>query len=365
MQVSDVPKISAHLLEWNRVYIELDELVPTSVMRNMTVNQRAEIANALREIGFLTPVKASSLVRVGGKMIPRRYRIDITSLNRTDPIKLKRDVNSLDVRIRAKRPSYLIDHPADFVAYRTGLEQLSTWLRSSRAAAPETTRKERSYEIWGDEKALTKMHQGSEMPLGKLLSKALKLDIDKVLNTHDTTSPEFSSYILPSTGFVIVSENKDLFCDFEDLLFTNGSIALFGTQIRGVICGGGWGVCSSEFSSFLNQRHIKTGELLYIGDIDVDGIAMLQKFITDIGGAPFVNLYRLMLKKHSDRISTNRPVNVYSEDQNRIIEWKVLEPYFESEELDVMFGLNEKSIRIPQEIITKPLMEEEMLHGEK
>mgnify|MGYP006939719205 CR=1 FL=1 len=356
---TDAQAISNHLLGWKYKRIEIDEVLPRKVYRSLGDKGRRIVALCLVSAGVLKPLKTSGAVQIAGQLVPRKYDLDLTELDDTDMKKLKRDIDALDVRIRANRPTYLLKHPAEFYANQNGLERLSEWLSSKDSTVSKVTRKERSYEIWGDEKALTEVHGEGEKPLGKLLERSLALDIDSLLSAHDTTSPAYLSYILHGVGFVVVSENKDMFCDLEELLFRNGTVNLFGKTIRGAICGEGWGVISPRFSSFLKQRDITPSELLYIGDIDIDGLAMLEKFLGEIGGEPFTNLYELMLVLHEKRVVESLPLNVYAKEQKRAIDWSALEPYFQSKDLDEMFRLNTQTTRVPQEIVTLPMLEKE------
>ncbi len=198
-----VPKVVTHLLSWEAARIEFDRLVATTMKARLSGADRVALAKAYMSIGVLKPLKSSESVQVGSASVPRRYIVDFTALDSDDPAVARarrREIKALDMRICVKNPDYLLRHPLDYEVYRFGLTRLSDWLRDARADAVEVTRKERSYEIWGSEKALKRPHftgegpfggtdASEEPPLGGLLGKTLRLDIDGLLLTHDTQSP--------------------------------------------------------------------------------------------------------------------------------------------------------------------------------
>lgn len=197
------PELAVHLLSWEAARIEFDRLVATTMKARLSNADRGALAKAYMSIGVLKPLKSSDSVQVGGTSVPKRYTVDFTTLDPDDPAiarARRREIKALDMRICVKNPDYLLRHPLDYEVYRFGLTRLSDWLRDVRADAVEVTRKERSYEIWGNEKALERPHftgegpfggtdASEEPPLGGLLGKTLRLDIDGLLLTHDTQSP--------------------------------------------------------------------------------------------------------------------------------------------------------------------------------
>lgn len=256
------PELAAHLLSWDAARIEFDRLIDPTMKARLSNADRAALAGAYMSIGVLRPIKSGGSVQVGGISVPKRYAVGFTTLDPDDPAAeraRRREIKALDMRICVRNPDYLLRHPLDYEAYRFGLTHLSDWLRDSRPDAVEVTRKERSYEIWGSEKALDRPHfsggdpfggadASEEPPLGNLLSKILRLDIDRLLLTRDTQSPSYASYILPGDGAVVVSENKDMYCDIESILQKGGPTEVFGRIVRGVVEGGGWAATDVKFS---------------------------------------------------------------------------------------------------------------------
>lgn len=365
-----VPEVAAHLLSWEAARIEFDRLVATTMKARLSGADRVALARAYMYIGVLRPLKSSDSVQVGGTSVPKRYAVDFTALDPDDTAAARsrrREIKALDMRITANNPDYLLRHPLDFEAYRFGLTRLSDWLRDARADAAEVTRKERSYEIWGNEKALERPHftgddpfgdagASEEPPLGGLLAKTLRLDIDGLLLTHDTQSPTYASYILPGEGAVVVSENKDMYCDIESLLQEGGPVEIFGRLVRGVAEGGGWAATDAKFSEFAGRRGISPDDVLYVGDIDRDGIAILGGFIDRFGGEPFGGAYARMVEEHMKRADADAPLNRYSEDQSREADCRYLEPYLTDAEMEHVGKCLSSSVRIPQEIVTAAML---------
>lgn len=364
------PELAAHLLSWDAVRIEFDRLIDPTMKARLSNADRAALAGAYMSIGVLRPIKSGGSVQVGGISVPKRYAVGFTTLDPDDPAAeraRRREIKALDMRICVRNPDYLLRHPLDYEAYRFGLTHLSDWLRDSRPDAVEVTRKERSYEIWGSEKALDRPHfsggdpfggadASEEPPLGNLLSKILRLDIDRLLLTRDTQSPSYASYILPGDGAVVVSENKDMYCDIESILQKGGPTEVFGRLVRGVVEGGGWAAVDAKFSDFAEGRGVSPDEVLYVGDIDRDGIAILGAFIDRFGGEPFGGAYARMVGKHMERAAAGAPLNRYTEDQSRDADCGCLEPYLTDAEIEHIGKCLASSVRIPQEILTASML---------
>lgn len=155
------PELAAHLLSWDAARIEFDRLIDPTMKARLSNADRAALAGAYMSIGVLRPIKSGGSVQVGGISVPKRYAVGFTTLDPDDPAAeraRRREIKALDMRICVRNPDYLLRHPLDYEAYRFGLTHLSDWLRDSRPDAVEVTRKERSYEIWGSEKALDRPH---------------------------------------------------------------------------------------------------------------------------------------------------------------------------------------------------------------
>ena len=346
--------VAARLCSIDHVRVQFSELVPGKC--KLSEKQKALIVDILVDEGILKPIASSDKRLIAGKPYPMRYSMNLCAAASIVGKDFSSDIDSLDLRLRRTKPTYFIEHPLLFEAYRDDIFRLSNWLLTSRAGKRLATRKERSYEIWGDEKRLVKA-KANVPTLGKLLGTDLGLDIDELLNTWDTVSPDFVSYILPGEGKVIVSENKDFYIDMEDLLVGNGPFSLFGETVRGVITGDGWGSSGKKFSDFRARRNVGDESLLYVGDIDIDGLGILEKFESLFGESMFAGVYNLMLWRHRDRRERKQPLNFYSENQNRRLELNSIAKRIEPDLIPELVDCLDRRIRIPQESLTRTDLE--------
>lgn len=354
--------VADRLCSLSHVRVQFIEIVPASL--RLEDDRKAGIVETLVDNGILKPMATSDRRMISGRMVPMRYSLDLTALEDDQSENLSHAIDMLDLRIRQNRPTFFYEHPVLFKEFQSDLELLSKWLGSERTRSRNVTRKERSYEIWGDEKHLTKTHKGSRS-LEALLSSDLKLDADALLNTWDTVSPDFVSYILPGEGFVIVSENKDFYSDMEDVLVANGRVDILGKTVRGVITGNGWASGGTKFSDFRTRRNVTANDLLYVGDIDIDGIGILQRFESLFGESMFKEIYELMLSLHIRRREAGLPLNTYSEKQNRSIDIAKITKRIDPNLIDEFADCLESRIRIPQEILTRPILESLISYANK
>lgn len=354
---NDRRTIAIHLLKWPGKRIYFDQLVPPAIRKRTEPQVGAQIASVCLNNGLLVPQKRTAFIKVGSLRIPKGYAIYPESLDRTDPVKVCGIARNLDNRITVREPNFFVFHPAVFDAYRSRLEDLSNWLGKRRETAAGATLKQRSYEIWGDEKMLQSRAPGMKDPFGLVLTKCLHLDIYRLLKINYDSGDDFEAFILPGSGSVVVSENRDMYHDIRNMLQGKGPFRLCGETVRGTVFGEGRRVLEQEFGRFLESSSIGGTDVLYIGDIDRAGLWLLDQVRTHYGFRSFAGLYSLMAVEHMNRRERGLPLNEYGDVQPEGIDMSRLSDAFQPwATFEIARCMNE-SIRIPQEIISRPQLE--------
>ena len=151
------------------------------------------------------------------------YRIVSPCLSAEQLEHAREILDCLDPRIRFKSDK-LTDDPGFLLDNEEPLRALSSWLARRAESASEVSTRERCYEIWDDEKAF------DEGGMRRLL-KAISFDFS-LLKVHDSENEEYSRYITPDEGFVIISENQDMWHSMRCLI-EKGSLSMDGCRIRG------------------------------------------------------------------------------------------------------------------------------------
>lgn len=217
-------------------------------------------------------------------------------------------LRTLDSRI-VLTSGYLGRHKGVLIDNEEVLLALDAWLSARGRDTDEVGIRERSYEIFGDEKALT---QG-DTP--RLLFTLLKLD-PAMLRYHGTAPNDFPCrYDAVRAGLVVVSENQDMW-DSLSRLIERGGFSLLGDPVAGAVFGGGnfaRGEGGAALSKFLAHRGIDPERCRYIGDIDPAGIAIQQSVEDLCGIRPWAAMYAEMCASHERRRAAGRPLEPHAE----------------------------------------------------
>lgn len=333
-----------------RSRVSFDDI--NNVLSQVDIESRQSAIEALEASGFLVGVKSSGKVTHLGVSGSARYTLSIPVLTPEERERVRLGIASLDVRLKRAAPHYLETHPLAYLKHERELSILSEYLVCPNHEI--ATRKERAYELFGDEKAL---EPGSS--LAKLLRSGLRLDLNNLLGVITTSSPDFMDYVIADDGLVVLSENKDPYFDFVGVLRRYGPVWLFGRFVGGVIFGSGWKAVGDGFSEYLDLAGISAERLLYVGDIDVDGVAILQALQGRYEIEPYTGLYAAMARAHADRRKANLPLNLYDEVQCRDFDLSAFAGQFDAPDLiDEVTWAIEHHIRIPQEIVSLGCLED-------
>ena len=204
---------------------------------------------------------------------------------------------------------------------------------------------ERSFEIWGREKFLTKEQ-------GKRILKHCGIPLE-TLNLYETTEPlSYYAHTRTVPQNLLILENKDTFYSMRRHLL-NGTESVFRIPIGTLIYGAGKGILRSfqDFDlcvePYMTDRR---NQIWYFGDLDYEGIGIWENLSNLCQPRrqirPFCPAYEAMLKK-AESIGT---LPATKEQQNRNIENTFFQ-YFSDEISEKMKRILENETYIPQEIL--------------
>ena len=280
-----------------------------------------------------------------------------TNGNMVYPIYLKYKINFAEetfdgelAEISALHPhlqygGVLQNKPSEYRKYREALRKLDHYLFTHSSDCIPVSRKERSFEIFNEEKFL------DDKTFCKLLEK-LNLN-PETLFFYDTPEYCFNDFIpeKKTEMTLLICENKDIWFNIRRRMFEDHASEILGTHIDGVVFGSGNEVSQknalTSYTRFLGDTKVS---YLYWGDIDRAGLNIflsLLKNNPDLDIRLFVPAYEEMLRFAPD---FNIPD---SDDKREIIGdysgiYSVISNGYK-EQLQESILQNK---RIPQEIIT-------------
>ena len=290
------------------------------------------------EEGILSPVIASGTN--GNRMYPMylRYRITITE-----------DYSAALSEIALLHPSlskagYLQAKPELYLRYREQLQKLNRFLFQEKPSVP-VSRKERSFEIFDEEKQLEDSAFGSLLTHLGLTARAL--------HYYDTPEYCFNDYIpvRKAQMTLLICENKDIWFNIRRRMYEDGADRIFAVHIEGVVYGSGNRVSEegalSEYTRFLGADSV---QYLYWGDIDRAGLNIYLSLRRNNPGLDirlFAPAYEEML-----HLAEGRSIPDSADHRERTGDYEAIWQDFPDgvkERFIAMIGGNK---RIPQEIIS-------------
>ena len=308
--------------------------------RQLDYRQQYTYITGLLETGRIRPLKASG--KNGKKpALYREYWLE----------EEKKDVSPLLEELRYRLvPSISIDyylaHPEVYDEERPWVRLLDAWLREKRDGSlyPESVN-ERSFEIWGREKFLTKEQ-------GKKILKHCGISMEE-LGIYETTEPlSYYAHTRTVPQNLLILENKDTFYSMR-LHLLNGQERIFGMPVGTLIYGAGKGILRSfqDFDLCVEPYMTdKRNRIWYFGDLDYEGIGIWEK-LSELCQPrreihPFCPAYAAMLQK-AGRIKL---LPTTKEQQNRNIGDGFFR-FFPKDTVEQMKQILEKDTYIPQEIL--------------
>lgn len=326
------------LIEYGRKTITREAL--SKVCFSDTDEQLYEIVQQLTNAGLLQPITGSKTNGNRRYLLYQKYRITLKAESyKTELI----EISTLHPALQ--KSGVLQKSPAQYIKYRKQLKKLDTYLFHQTAKPEPVSRKERSFEVFSEEKSL------DDTGLCALLAR-LGLGAE-ALAYYDTPEFCFNDYIPKKKRqmTLLICENKDIWFNIRRRMYEDGAGELFGVALDGVVYGCGNRISArnalSGYTDFLGAEQVA---YLYWGDIDRSGLAIYQNLLhnnPDLSIRLFTQAYEEMLRLAKGCTIPN------SEDERTLVEnYEALFAQV-AEELQADFRYYVlKRKRVPQEIIS-------------
>ena len=249
---------------------------------------------------------------------------------------------------------YYLSHLKSYEQDRTWILMLSEYLKKNREKLEYTeSANERSFEIWGHEKFLSRGQ-------GKRILKNCGLE-EEFLNIYQTTEPlAYYSHTRKVPQNILILENKDTFYSMRRHLMESGlreaECTIFGAEFGTLVYGAGKGIVRSFLDFDLcAEPYMKDGgnRIYYFGDLDYEGIGIYESLAKTAGGRweilPFTKAYEAMADKAEGTCGKDHLPDT-KEGQNRNIREKFFS-HFHEDMVMRMKAVLEAGKYIPQEIL--------------
>ena len=249
-----------------------------------------------------------------------------------------------------------LDDKQKYYEHREWVQILNTFIKSNnQALAVQLSINERSFQIFGKEKALKE-----DKNLHSVLN--FNPDIRKVLNFYMTPEPFFIHTITEVQGNinVLIIENKDTWYTLKNIMkpFMN---TIFGISFDILLYGEGKKVSRrldslTEFDSSFFRDNKTT--YYYFGDLDYEGIGIftdLKEINPELNIKLFDRLYSWMLEEATELIRSTEggfELPRTKEKQSKKIMTQFVKE-FDAEESRLINNILEEGRYIPQEILNR------------
>lgn len=243
--------------------------------------------------------------------------------------------------------------PEEYKKYRKQFRKLNEWLFSHPLEPIAVSRKERSFEIFGEEKQL-------EESSFKSLLQRMGVTADS-LYYYDTPEYCFNDYIpeMKNSLTLLICENKDIWFNIRRMMFEKGCFSLLGQRFDGVVYGCGNKVTEhnalTSYTAFMGIRNV---HYFYWGDIDREGLNIyikLKRYNPEIDIQLFTPAYKEMLDRSAQFVIPDSQDN-----REQMEDYADLLSEFDNESVAKLKQNIDINKRIPQEIINFATLEEIM-----
>lgn len=282
-------------------YQDIMELDP-----DMTYARLSEVISRLCEAGTIVPVKNSGKT----SFRPPVYREYKKVRLKPDYSRYMAEIGSLHPRLAISR---YMGKPEEFVDNRAEILQLSGYLWNHGGCPVEVMSvKERSYDIWKDEKFLESRSGHRVMSFNGLK--------EQELNCYYAPEPFFCTRT-GSEGLVLVIENKDPWYSIGKALKQSGQGWFCGLPVSMLVYGEGNKVTrDGALKQFVLEecggKDVKIG---YAGDIDGAGVEILYRGREHNPGLeiePFRPLYEAMAERAARQMEAGFPLQESKDERN-------------------------------------------------
>lgn len=328
--------IEAGLKLWKKKIISIGEL--ETLLRIRSDEELYIVVTDAVGKGILSPVNKSGSNGNHRYPLYLRYRIH----PQEDYSEALSGINLLHPKLT--KAGYLQAKPALYLQYKTQLERLSRYLFKTHSTV-SVSKKERAFEIFGEEKQL-------EDSAFKNLLNNLGLT-SEALGYYETPEYCFNDYIpsRKSRMTLLICENKDIWFNIRRRMYEDGAGVIFDVPIDGVIYGCGNRVSEagalSEYTRFMGAEDV---HYLYWGDIDRAGLNIYLSLIKNNPGLDirlFIPAYEAMLRLAADRIMPDS-----DDHRGQMGDYEQIYRLFSGEVKDQLKKMISLNKRVPQEIVT-------------
>lgn len=309
-----------------------------TIMESFNIDSYTELKDAVDmmiENNEIKPIKSKGWT----SFLPRIYCEYKKVSEKRDYTELKDEIVKLNTGLSISR---YLNNPEAYEEYREKIIKLSDFLWNKKESLiNEMSVKERSFQIWGDEKFL-------ESKEGKSICSFNKLDSEK-LNYYYAPEPFFCTELKKSkNSTALIIENKDTWYSIGKALNKSICKLFYDTEINLLIYGEGNKVTrKNAVTEFLNAITDSIYKVYYAGDIDIAGVNMLYGCINcnEIIIEPFMPLYRNMIS-----LADINKMNRTEDNRDTSYNMKFLDE-FNDEEKIIVKEILDNNKRIPQEIL--------------
>lgn len=303
-----------------------------------------DVIKKLIDENVLVPLKsAKKLQQYEG--LPSKYEINRHYFRQCDEEIPAEELRGLSCKLNM---SYYLKHIEEYRAHREFIRRINDLMMDNDCEV--LTANERSYLIFGDEKAITSPKNASID--GEIILNRLNLTI-KDIKAEKKPEPffyikakEYESLSDILARKILIVENKDTFWTFMDATLSREL-----TDIHLLIYGEGNAVVSKfEFIQMVGGK--TTDHYYYFGDMDQEGILIfnrLRSTFSEYNIRPAVSLYEYMLNKSGQENA--KPLR-----KCRKINEESLSPFidfFSHETRKVIEEIISAQKYIPQEVVNK------------
>jgi len=260
-----------------------------TIMDSFNIDSYSDLKEAIDEMigkNEIKPIKSKGMTSFS----PRVYCEYKKTEEKKDYMDLKNDIVKLHPSLNISR---YLNNPKAYEELQEQILKLSDFLWNKKENLnTEMSVKERSYEIWGDEKFL-------ESKEGKSICSFNKLD-NEMLNYYHAPEPFFCTEIKKKNknATALIIENKDTWYSIGKALNKSENKLFYGIEIALLIYGeGNKATRKNAVTDFINAISDSIGKVYYAGDIDIAGVNMMYECIKNnaVKIEPFIPLYKSMI----------------------------------------------------------------------
>ena len=251
---------------------------------------------------------------------------------------------------------YLLKNPHVYQANKEIIQKLNSYLfENTKPFKDFISKKERSFEIFNEEKELDKKTVITLLSNIGFTSKEMRY--------YETPDNCYNDYIIEKKKklTLLICENKDLWFGIRKIMYDTGKHVLYGVSLDGVIYGEGNKITAKDgLLSYTKMLNVEPSDIkyLYCGDIDRAGFKIYQNLketTPELNIELFTPIYYAML-------NLAKGVSIPDSTDNRQIrfDFKNIYQLFNDEAQNELKYYINNNKRLPQEIITNAIIEKKL-----